>query len=233
MPRYPKGAPDPDSNLSRDFIARRDELREEIKAKFNEMRQRTGMGVAKGAKQVGVSREAFRGYLKEDRSAIPSADVLLAACERWNLTIQYAGRDFRATPAKPPSDRRSEPVQLSLFDAIHELVDESVEVKIRRKEAGKATGRIELMLGISFKHGTCPTDKKGKRAAAATPHPPTLHEFLVNVRAEGDPAVLRRIVETQFERISGSIQRRTMQWFSPAPPKPEQRFASVVGDKYE
>jgi hypothetical protein len=152
MPRYLKGGSAPEGDPSEQLSARREKLRQEIKAKFDAMLQHTGMSIAEAAKQVGVSREAFRGYLKEE-PAIPSADVLLAACDRWDLTIQYAGRDFRVAQPGPPSDRRAQPVQLTLFDAIHELVDESVDVKIRRKSAGKATGRIELMLGISFKHG--------------------------------------------------------------------------------
>jgi hypothetical protein len=57
--------------------------------------------------------------------------------------------------------------------------------------------------------------------------------LLLNVRAAGDPEVLRRTVETQLSQLSGRIELRTMQCFSPAPPQPEQRFASVVGAKHE
>ncbi len=63
--------------------------------------------------------------------------------------------------------------------------------------------------------------------------PATLHELLLNVRAEGDPTVLRHVVETQLSQLSGRIELRTMQCFSPAPSQPEHRIASVVGAENE
>ena len=63
--------------------------------------------------------------------------------------------------------------------------------------------------------------------------PAARHELLLNVRAAGDPTVLRQIVEAQLSQPSGKIELKTMQCFSPAPPKPQQRFASVVGANHE
>jgi CobW/HypB/UreG, nucleotide-binding domain len=58
--------------------------------------------------------------------------------------------------------------------------------------------------------------------------PAALHELLLNVRAAGHPATLQRVVEEQFAKLPGKLDVRNMQCFSPAPPKPEHRFASVV-----
>jgi hypothetical protein len=58
--------------------------------------------------------------------------------------------------------------------------------------------------------------------------PAEVHQLLLNVRAEGDPATLRRIVEEQLAKLPGKIEVRNMQCFSPAPPKPEHRMASVA-----
>jgi hypothetical protein len=54
------------------------------------------------------------------------------------------------------------------------------------------------------------------------------HQLLLNVRAEGDPATLQWIVEEQLAKLPGEIEVSNMQCFSPAPPKPEHRMASVV-----
>ncbi len=58
--------------------------------------------------------------------------------------------------------------------------------------------------------------------------PAELHRLLFNVRAEGDPATLRRIVEAQLAKLPGEIELGNMQCFSPAPPRPEHRMASVA-----
>jgi hypothetical protein len=58
--------------------------------------------------------------------------------------------------------------------------------------------------------------------------PAEVHQLLLNVRAEGDPETLRRIVEDQLAKLPGKIEVGNMQCFSPAPPKPEHRLASVA-----
>ena len=53
---------------------------------------------------------------------------------------------------------------------------------------------------------------------------------LLNARAAGSPDDLRRAVEDQLAAISGTVRIRSMQCFSPAPPKPEKRVSYVVTD---
>jgi hypothetical protein len=58
--------------------------------------------------------------------------------------------------------------------------------------------------------------------------PAAAHHLLLNVRAAGEPAALRRIVETQLARVPGRVRVRAIQCFSPSPPKPERRLSYVV-----
>lgn len=58
--------------------------------------------------------------------------------------------------------------------------------------------------------------------------PAESHQLLLNIRAEGDPAALRRIVEEQIAKLPGVVEIDNMQCFSPAPPKPEHRIATVA-----
>jgi len=51
------------------------------------------------------------------------------------------------------------------------------------------------------------------------------HELVVNLRAKGDPEVVRRIVEEQLTHIEGKVLDVHLECFSPAPPKPERRVA--------
>jgi len=58
--------------------------------------------------------------------------------------------------------------------------------------------------------------------------PADVHQLLFNVRAEGDPATLRRVVEKQLAKLRGEFELRNMQCFSPAPPRPEHRLTTMA-----
>ena len=51
------------------------------------------------------------------------------------------------------------------------------------------------------------------------------HELVLNLRAKGDPEVVRRIVEERLSHIKGQTRHVHLECFSPAPPKPERRVA--------
>lgn len=51
------------------------------------------------------------------------------------------------------------------------------------------------------------------------------HELLLNLRAQGNPAQVGRIVEEQLRRIEGSKATMRLDCFSPAAPRPERRVA--------
>jgi hypothetical protein len=58
--------------------------------------------------------------------------------------------------------------------------------------------------------------------------PAAIHKLLLNIRAQGDPAVLRQVVEQQLAKLPGNVEIENMQCFSPAPPRPEHRVAAVI-----
>lgn len=58
--------------------------------------------------------------------------------------------------------------------------------------------------------------------------PAAVHELLLNARAAGPPGDLQRAVETQLAAIPGTVRIRSLQCFSPSPPKPERRVGYVV-----
>jgi Ni2+-binding GTPase involved in maturation of urease and hydrogenase len=57
--------------------------------------------------------------------------------------------------------------------------------------------------------------------------PAWYHILFLNIRAAGDPDVLRRIVEEHLAALPGELEVRAMQAFRPAPPRPEHREKRV------
>jgi len=51
----------------------------------------------------------------------------------------------------------------------------------------------------------------------------SLHELLVNLRAKGDPAQVREIIEAQLQQLEREALDVRLDCFSPAAPKPERR----------
>ena len=53
--------------------------------------------------------------------------------------------------------------------------------------------------------------------------PSTAHELVVNLRAEGEPAVLRAIVEAALKNLQAEVTISHLNAFRPAPPQPQYR----------
>lgn len=53
--------------------------------------------------------------------------------------------------------------------------------------------------------------------------PAEQHELLLNLRAKGDPALVRKIVEHQLRQLEGGRSNLRLDCFSPAEPRPERR----------
>jgi len=58
--------------------------------------------------------------------------------------------------------------------------------------------------------------------------PAAVHQLLLNARAAGEPAALRRMVEAGLAGAPGRVEVRAMQCFSPPAPQPERRLSYVV-----
>lgn len=133
----------------------RDKLRKTIEQAFLRIKQQNNGQLEKAAKEIGASRQQLQQYA----SGTPApADVLLMVFMKWGTTIRF--EDERAKDGEPKwwdfsmSGRdggfqkpRPKPVQMSLFQAIDDLQDDNLEVKILKK----GVGRLELGLDIGFK----------------------------------------------------------------------------------
>jgi transcriptional regulator with XRE-family HTH domain len=95
------------------------------------------------AKQIGVSRQALNLYVQQ--KATPSSENLRRMCKilRLSLNIEGATLDVSSFTQKTPSKL---PIQTSLFDALSEVGDQQLEVKVLRKRAQS----LSLQVTIDF-----------------------------------------------------------------------------------
>lgn len=56
--------------------------------------------------------------------------------------------------------------------------------------------------------------------------PCAAHDLLLNIRAAGDPAALRRVVEDALARLDAKLAIRSFECFRPAPPRPQHRVST-------
>ena len=100
------------------------------------------------------------------------------------------------------------------------------EIDRRLTEAGVAIAHLKIFdrsptgwvkAGIC-RNGTEPVPE-GDLAAS----PAARHEFVVNLRAVGDPEAIRAVVEQAAGTIPGRVTIRHLRAFRPAPPRPEHR----------
>lgn len=133
----------------------REKLRKAIENEFLRLKEEHRGELGRAAEQIGVERQQLQQWAK----GVPvPADVLLMVFMKWGATIRM--QDEQAKRGEPswwefsmsgrdggfhkPSPK---PVQMSLFDALNELHEDNLEVKILRK----GVGRLELGLEIGFK----------------------------------------------------------------------------------
>jgi hypothetical protein len=132
----------------------RDKFRRAIQDAFAEVvRSRKGELETAGL-EIGSSRQALQQYAD---GSVPGGDVLLAAFVIWNMAIRI--EDHNAGPGETKSwecstahkqhrtqAARRQPEQLPLFQAIGDLEEQNMDLKILRKGPTK----IELGLEIVF-----------------------------------------------------------------------------------
>jgi Ni2+-binding GTPase involved in maturation of urease and hydrogenase len=76
-----------------------------------------------------------------------------------------------------------------------------------------------------LKAAVCANGEEPKVEGNLDASPAGRHELVVNLRAKGDPEVVRRTVEEQLRPIEGQVLDVHLECFSPAPPMPERRVA--------
>ncbi len=125
------------------------EFRGQIKRLFEEAMVNRRINQREAAKEIGISPQRFSHYMAKE--ATPSAFVLLKACKKWNLRFVHEGVEFGAKNlSKKQQLRRDSPEQLPLFSALRELGDESLDIRINKKENKKEPDRLHLSLEIRF-----------------------------------------------------------------------------------
>lgn len=132
----------------------RQNFRQAVKDAFTEVIRKRRGDLERAGLEIGSSRQALQQYAD---GGVPGADVLLTALLMWQMVVQINDPSARAGETKgwecsiktrlsPVKAARTQPMQLPLFQAIDDLGEQDLELKIVRK----GTRSIELGLEISF-----------------------------------------------------------------------------------
>lgn len=132
----------------------RQRFKEAVKRAFADVVNNRKGELEAAGREIGSSRQALQQYAD---GGIPGADVLLAAFIIWEMVIRI--EDPSAGPGetkcwecsvthkqRPKQAAHRQPEQLPLFQAIYDLEEQNLELKILRKGPTK----IELGLEIAF-----------------------------------------------------------------------------------
>lgn len=128
-------------------ISRSEQLfRAEIaKALLSEIGEERG-AQSRAADKLGISRQAISLYL--GMKATPSSAVLGRACAIWPLlSFDVEGIKLNSSNFKTPKPESSSPVQMLLFDAISEVENQQLDVKVLKK----GVSSIDLKVSIDFR----------------------------------------------------------------------------------
>jgi hypothetical protein len=82
---------------------------------------------------------------------------------------------------------------------------------------------LDQTAGGFLKAALCRNGDEPAVEGALDASPVFSHRVLLNLRAAGDPALVRVIVERALENLPGQVSRLGLRCFSPAPPRPERR----------
>ena len=129
----------------------RAKIREAIRSKFSELVKNVKSGpgsLAAIAAQIGVRRQALDQYAE---GSVPQGDVLLAAFLYWDWVIRIDDKGGKPSWCEfsisgidgGVQQRKREPIQLSLFDALTDLNQNIDNVK-------KSVGRVEAEIDLAF-----------------------------------------------------------------------------------
>ena len=77
-----------------------------------------------------------------------------------------------------------------------------------------------------IKAGLCGNQEEPRVEGVLDAEPCGDHDLLLNIRAVGDPAALRAIVERELERLDAKVEIRSLECFRPAAPQPQHRVSA-------
>jgi Ni2+-binding GTPase involved in maturation of urease and hydrogenase len=178
-----------------------------VEARF--LSAKTGQGVAEWLDEIlSGALEAGKITLEIDYEQYARAEAALA----WlnlSFTLETAEPLSPALAIGP------------FFDALHDALT-AVEIPIAHLKAFDRcpTGWL--------KAAVCANGEEPAVEGNLDASPADRHELLVNLRAKGDPAQVRHVVEKQLQKLEGRKLDMYLNCFSPAPPKPERRVPRLV-----
>lgn len=169
---------------------------------------KTGQGVKEWLDEILFgSQEAGRTTLEIDYARYAQAEAALA----WlnvSFTLQPAQVISPALVVGPFLDRLDEALTTAGVSIVHlKIFDRS------------PTGWI--------KAAVCANGEEPSVEGSLDASPADRHEVLVNLRAKGDPAKVRDVVEEQLMRLAGETLDLRLECFSPAAPRPERRVPRI------
>ena len=125
------------SQQLREGLRRRDELARREGRRYTR---------ADAAGDLNVSRSSLQFYLAGTHT--PSSDVLRRAMELWGIELTYRGRKLTVLDLQPASSAEKslprQSVQLSLWDSIKGLHNDTLSVKVEKKSPQSITLQVEI-----------------------------------------------------------------------------------------
>ena len=110
------------------------EFRTEVAAKFRQVMSQNNLTEAAAARQIGVTRQSFNKYLREETT--PQCEVLARACAKWNVTLKYRTAWFgRGAFAARESKTEPEVLQMDLFREPQVFENTHLIVTVERAQA--------------------------------------------------------------------------------------------------
>ena|ERR1039458_8639383 len=129
-------------------ISRSEELfRSEFASAFSSAIGKLRGAQSQAARQLGISRQALSLYL--GRKATPNSSILSRAFAIWpELSLDVEGIKLNSDSFKSAQPERSSPLQMLLFDAISEVDNQQLDVRVLKK----GVHSIELQVSIDFRN---------------------------------------------------------------------------------
>jgi hypothetical protein len=107
-------------------------LKDAIRAEFSRVLLERKLTVTAAARQLGVSRQAFHGYLSPSAPTFPRPRVLAKAMQIWDLRLDFGGASF-SKDAFPPSKNEVQPAsQRSLWEKLDSITQDDLRFTVKR-----------------------------------------------------------------------------------------------------
>ena len=122
------------------------DFRAEIAAKFKYAIKDKRLTKKAAAQDLGVTRQSLHLYTRG--KVLPSPDVIRRAMELWKISLTFRGHRLTLEDLSTVGQSRLAvvPIQMTLWDVIKKLDNQSVKVEIKDKDVSS----IQLKVSINF-----------------------------------------------------------------------------------